>query len=161
MTGYVVDASVVMKWLVTEDHSDEAVELLSGGATFVAPALVFAETVNALWAMRQRGDITGADLADAVDMLHSAPISLPVPTLRPQCRSCQAGKRSRPSGLRLLLTRTGDTGAVPSGHSRSTFPRQGPCPPLPGRQDCARGPSRRRRCHRARGRTILTSTNFS
>ena len=82
MTGYVVDASVVMKWLVTEDHSDEAVELLSGGATFVAPALVFAETVNALRAMRQRGDITGADVADAVDTLHSAPISLAVPMLR-------------------------------------------------------------------------------
>ena len=42
-----VDASVVVKWLVTEDYSDEAVGPLNGGATLVAPALVFAETVNA------------------------------------------------------------------------------------------------------------------
>ena len=82
MTGYVVDASVVVKRLVTEDYSDEAAELLIGGATLVAPALVLAEAANALWAMRQRRDITGADVADAVDTLHSAPISLPVPMLR-------------------------------------------------------------------------------
>ena len=82
MTGYVVDASVVMKRLVTEDYSDEAAELWIGGATLVAPALVLAEAANALWAMRQRRDITGADVADAVDTLHSAPISLAVPMLR-------------------------------------------------------------------------------
>lgn len=28
MTGYVVDASVTVKWLVQEDHSDEAIGLL-------------------------------------------------------------------------------------------------------------------------------------
>ena len=46
--GDVVDARVRMKWLVTEDYSDEAVGPLSGAATFVAPALVFAETVDAI-----------------------------------------------------------------------------------------------------------------
>ncbi len=82
MTGYVVDASVVVKWLVDENHSDEAAGLLDGGSTFVAPTLVFAEVANALWAMRRRGDIAAADLVDAVDSLRAAPISHPVSMLQ-------------------------------------------------------------------------------
>jgi len=78
VTGYVVDASVVVKWLVREAYSDEAARLLDAGSTFVAPALVFAEAANALWAMRRRGDIAADDLADAVAALRAAPISNPV-----------------------------------------------------------------------------------
>ena len=79
MTGFVVDASVMVKWLVNEDHSEKAAGLLEIGLTLVAPALVFAEAANALWAMRRRGDITTSDLADAVDALQAVPVSLPVP----------------------------------------------------------------------------------
>ena len=79
MTGYVVDASVMVKWLVNEDHSEKAAGLLDVSSTLVAPALVFAEAANALWAMRRRGDITASDLADAVDALQAVPVSLPVP----------------------------------------------------------------------------------
>ena len=82
MTGYVVDASVVVKWLVREAFSDEAARLLDAGSTFVAPALVFAEAANALWAMRRRGDIAADDLADAVAALRAAPISHPVAMLQ-------------------------------------------------------------------------------
>ena len=82
MTGYVVDASVVVKWLVDEDLSGKAAGLLNSGATFVAPALVFAEVANALWAMRRRGDITADDLADAVDAFRAAPISVPITMLQ-------------------------------------------------------------------------------
>ena len=77
--GYVVDASVVVKWLVDEVHSEEAAALLSGGTTVIAPALVFAEAANALWAMRRRGDISTDDLLDAVDALRAAPVAIPVP----------------------------------------------------------------------------------
>ncbi len=78
MTGYVVDASVAVKWLVSETHSDDAAGLLDGGSTLVAPALVFAEATNALWAMHRRGDIDADDLADAVHTLQAAPLSVPV-----------------------------------------------------------------------------------
>ena len=77
MTGHVVDASVVVKWLVTEEFSDEAARLLNGGSTLVAPELVFAEAANALWAMRRRGDIAPTDMAEAVDALKAAPITIP------------------------------------------------------------------------------------
>ena len=82
MTGYVADASIVVKWLVDEEHSEESVALLNSGSMFVAPALVFAETANALWAMRRRGDITSTDLTDAVETLQTAPVVIPVPMLQ-------------------------------------------------------------------------------
>ena len=78
MTGYVVDASVAVKWLVEEDHSAEAVDLLNSGSTFVAPTLVYAEAANALWAMHRRGDIVADDLAEAVEVLRAMPVSHPV-----------------------------------------------------------------------------------
>ncbi len=78
MTGYVVDASVVVKWLVAEEWSDESSRLLETGVTLIAPELVFAEASNALWAMHRRGDLTRDDVADATDLLKSAPVSVPV-----------------------------------------------------------------------------------
>ena len=81
MTGYVVDASVAVKWLVEEDHSNEAIGLLDSGSRLVAPALLFAEAANALWAMPRRGEISADDMSDAVDTLRAAPVSLPTPML--------------------------------------------------------------------------------
>ncbi len=74
-----------VKWLVDEDHSDEAAGLLNDGSTFAAPVLVFAEAANALWAMRWRSDIAADDLADTVDALRTTPVPLPaaMPQLAP------------------------------------------------------------------------------
>ena len=77
MTGVVVDASVAVKWLVDEEFSSSAARLLDADFTLVAPELLFAEVSNALWAMRRRGDITPDDLAEAVDVLKSAPVAVP------------------------------------------------------------------------------------
>jgi predicted nucleic acid-binding protein len=79
MTGYVVDASVAVKWLVIEAFSDEAARLLDKELTLIAPELLFAEATNALWAMCRRGDITKADLAEAVGALKTAPVAVPIP----------------------------------------------------------------------------------
>lgn len=43
MTGYVVDASVAVKWLVTEPFSDRAEQLLDADLMLIAPELLFAE----------------------------------------------------------------------------------------------------------------------
>ena len=51
MSGYVVDASVAVKWLVTEAFSNEAARLLNVGLRLVAPELLFADATNALWAL--------------------------------------------------------------------------------------------------------------
>lgn len=79
MNGYVVDASVAVKWLVEEDLSGEAASLLDAGLTLLAPELLFAEAANALWAMHRRGDIDDDALADAIDLLRAAPIATPLP----------------------------------------------------------------------------------
>jgi predicted nucleic acid-binding protein len=77
MTGYVVDASVAVKWLVTEPLTDRAVRLLNADLTLIAPELLFAEAANALWALCRRGDIDRTDFADAIDVLKAAPIAIP------------------------------------------------------------------------------------
>jgi predicted nucleic acid-binding protein len=82
MSGYVVDASVAVKWLVSEDFSAEAATLLDGQATLIAPDLLFAEATNALWALCRRGDIGEADFAEAVDALKAAPVAVPHPMRR-------------------------------------------------------------------------------
>lgn len=79
MTGYVVDASVAVKWLIAESFSEQAAQLLVKELTLIAPELLFAEATNALWALCRRGDITRADFAEAVGLLKAAPIIVPVP----------------------------------------------------------------------------------
>ena len=82
MTGYVVDASVAVKWLVREPLSNEAAGLLEDGISLLAPDLLFAEAANALWAMHRRGDIDRKGFDEAVMTLKSAPISVPYTMLQ-------------------------------------------------------------------------------
>ena len=77
MTRYVVDASVAVKWLVREPLSQEASLLLTSGISLMAPDLLFAEAGNALWAMRQRGDLADAEFDEAVETLRGAPVLVP------------------------------------------------------------------------------------
>jgi len=49
-----------------EVYSKEGAALPTSGSMFIAPALVVAGSVNALWAMHQHVDISGRDLPGAV-----------------------------------------------------------------------------------------------
>jgi predicted nucleic acid-binding protein len=49
MTLVVVDASVVVKWFLTERWSEQARQLLDEPVGLVAPDLLFAEVGNAVW----------------------------------------------------------------------------------------------------------------
>lgn len=80
MTGFVVDASVAVKWFVTETDSDSAVGLLSENQPLIAPELIYAEVANALWAVVRRGEMTADGLREAIDALTAGPISTPVST---------------------------------------------------------------------------------
>lgn len=77
--GYVVDVSVVVKWLVEEADSPAAARLLEPGVELAAPDLLFAEAVNTLWSMRRRGDFGDDAYAEAVAALVEAPLSAPYP----------------------------------------------------------------------------------
>jgi predicted nucleic acid-binding protein len=52
----VVDASVAVKWFVTEPGSQEALNLAHRDEPLIAPELIVAEVVNAMW----RRIVTGA-----------------------------------------------------------------------------------------------------
>lgn len=45
----IVDASVVLKWVLTEDGTDRACALITAD-TFAAPDLLWVEGANVLWA---------------------------------------------------------------------------------------------------------------
>jgi predicted nucleic acid-binding protein len=77
MRGFVVDASVAVKWLVDEPLSEAAAELLEDGLLLAAPELIYAEVANALWAISRRGNIGAADLREALDLLADAPLTVP------------------------------------------------------------------------------------
>lgn len=80
MSRYVVDASVAVKWLVTEAHSDAAIRLLDEAHTLLAllaPELIYAEAANALRVMCRRGDFSRDDYAEAVDVLRMGPLGVP------------------------------------------------------------------------------------
>ena len=49
MTRLVVDASVSVKWLVTEEGSAQADQLLAGNEELHAPRLLASEAANAIW----------------------------------------------------------------------------------------------------------------
>ncbi|WP_237155048.1 type II toxin-antitoxin system VapC family toxin [Oryzibacter oryziterrae] len=63
----VIDASVAIKWLITEDGSEDAVRLRSAFA-FVAPEPILAECTNILWkkVQRQELELDEAKLASAL-----------------------------------------------------------------------------------------------
>jgi predicted nucleic acid-binding protein len=77
MRGFVVDASVAIKWLIDEPLSEHAARLLDSDVPLVAPELIYAEAANALWAIARRGQIDIADVHEALDVLAVAPLTVP------------------------------------------------------------------------------------
>lgn len=61
MTRFVVDASVVLKWLVPEIKSDAARQLLEAPHEYVAPDLLFVEAGNAIWKKVRRQELSAAE----------------------------------------------------------------------------------------------------
>ena len=51
----VVNSCVAVKWVVREEHSDQAIELLGADLQLVAPDLALMEIANALWKNVKRG----------------------------------------------------------------------------------------------------------
>lgn len=60
----VVDSCVAVKWVVREEDSDKAIELLSRDLPLIAPDFVLMEIANALWKNVKRG-LLAADGATA------------------------------------------------------------------------------------------------
>ena len=81
MSGYVVvDASVAIKWLVREEHTDEALAFLSAlhdeDVTPAAPYLLPFEVANALHRKVLRDQLTVRDTARMISQLLSSQLEL-------------------------------------------------------------------------------------
>jgi len=63
VSRFVVDASVAVKWLVPEVHTEAARRTLSGEHELLAPDLIWAEVGSALWKRWRSGQI-GSDTAN-------------------------------------------------------------------------------------------------
>lgn len=72
--GVVVDASVAVKWLVSEPDSDLAAELLQ--LRLHAPDLLFPECANILWKKVARGQLTVDVLDVVVDALQAVDVTI-------------------------------------------------------------------------------------
>lgn len=71
---YVVDASVVIKWLVPEEGSEQAAAVMQ--LPLVAPELLVAECVNVLWRKAVRGSIGAEDALERAQLLQAAGVAL-------------------------------------------------------------------------------------
>ena len=70
----VVDASVVVKWLVQEEDTESADRLLQGSHELHAPHLLASEVANALWHKVRKGEIAHGDAG----MLAAAVAEMPL-----------------------------------------------------------------------------------
>ena len=84
MSSYVcVDASVVVKWLLTEDDSATAMALADHFSaehnTLIAPPHMPVEVVNVIRVRVLRGELTQVEGDDLVDVLTAMPIEIASP----------------------------------------------------------------------------------
>lgn len=91
MNGCVVDASVALKWVLDEPGSAAASGLLDGRGLF-APPLLAIEVANALWVATRRGQLTGAEAEDALDLILRAPFQPLPPGLRLPLRALELAR---------------------------------------------------------------------
>lgn len=75
MIRFVVDASVVLKWVVQETGSAEA-EALRWADQLLAPDLILAECGNAIWKKVRRGEFTRDEAGLAIRLLEQSDIEL-------------------------------------------------------------------------------------
>jgi predicted nucleic acid-binding protein len=81
LSGFVIDASAAIKWVVAEPQSELALPLLD--RPLAAPDLLCPEFANILWKKVRRGELTSAEMETAAQALRSADIVLhPTPRLR-------------------------------------------------------------------------------
>ncbi|MGD9967039.1 MAG: type II toxin-antitoxin system VapC family toxin [Hyphomonadaceae bacterium] len=72
---FVIDASIGLKWVLTEAGSDRASALLAD-EPLAAPELFWVECANVLWVKARRGQITDADARTALGAIVAAPVAI-------------------------------------------------------------------------------------
>ena len=76
MTSLVVDASIAVKWAVTEPGSHEARRLLGADEHLVVPDLFFVELASVLWKRARRGDLSADEARAALGELNRVTVEV-------------------------------------------------------------------------------------
>lgn len=80
--AFVIDASVVVKWVLAEPDSDAALRL--GAYRLVAPDLLDTECASVLWKTARRGGLSADEALERLDVIGEAAIErLPSEVLLP------------------------------------------------------------------------------
>lgn len=72
--SYVVDASVAVKWVVTEALSEEAAALQVH--TLIAPSLWLLECANVLWVKARRGELSEEEARFRYRLIRESPVQV-------------------------------------------------------------------------------------
>ena len=75
MISFVVDASIVVKWVIEEEGTEDALSLRHK-ARFIAPDLLAAECSNILWKKVRRGELVKDEALLAAKLLQNADLEL-------------------------------------------------------------------------------------
>lgn len=76
MREVVVDASVVLKWVVDEPGTETALDILDGEDSLHAPDFVLLEVANVLWAKVRRQVLTRPQADAAWEAVAATPLAL-------------------------------------------------------------------------------------
>jgi predicted nucleic acid-binding protein len=72
----VIDSSVVAKWFLPEEHSDEARALLTSGVELIASDLMPIEVASVAWKRVQRGELSAEEATALVHDLTTLPVRI-------------------------------------------------------------------------------------
>ena len=87
----VVDASVAVKWYVTEEGRPQARSLLLSGESFVAPELIVAEVCNVGWRLARSAAISRIEAAEMAEAIgNDIDLLLPLAPLAPRATAIAA-----------------------------------------------------------------------
>lgn len=76
MNRLIVDASVAIKWVVPEEHSDAAHRLLRENRDLRSPDLLWAESGNILWKKWRRKELTSQEVGEILTDLRRYPLRI-------------------------------------------------------------------------------------
>lgn len=104
MTRYVVDASVAVKWYLTEEHSTAASLLLADEHERIAPELIMIESAQVLAKRERLGEISASDAqASLVALRHSTHLEESAPLVSAALDIALAHHRSVYDSLYVAL----------------------------------------------------------
>jgi predicted nucleic acid-binding protein len=76
VNSVVLDASIIAKWFIPEEFSEQARDLMEPGRRFTAPDLLYPEIGNILWKKQGRGELSRPEAREILKAILSLPLRI-------------------------------------------------------------------------------------